>query len=313
MMNKKPKKIALLVGGRSSERAVSLSSGAAFEEALKVLGHSYVKIDAQVDLPMRLTEESPDLVLIGLHGKYAEDGTLQGLCEYLKIPYTGSGVLGSALCMDKSLTKKILAANGLPTAPFYELHLTEERGPEAALKDYSFAGPVVVKPARDGSSQGISLCLRAEELLPAVEKAARFDRNIIIESFLEGAEVTVPILGDRALTPIEIRPLQGFYDYENKYTSGRTEYLLPPELPLPLITLMQEMALVAHRACGLRGYSRVDFKLHHEKPFILEINTLPGMTPTSLLPKSAQKDGISFPDLVQVLIDGASLDYEGVD
>lgn len=306
------KKIALLVGGRSSEREVSLSSGAAFEEALKQLGHPYVLIDAQLDLPQRLIAERPDVVLIGLHGKYAEDGTLQGLCEYLKIPYTGSGVLGSALCMDKVLTKRVLKAESLPTADFALIEIKSIAEIDHELREYSWKGPVVVKPARDGSSQGISLCMTRDSLSSAVQTAAKFDRQILIESYLDGAEITVPILSDRALTPIEIRPLEGFYDYKNKYTAGKTEYLLPPQLDLELIEQIKFFALKAHRVCGLRGYSRVDFKMHQGLPYILEINTLPGMTPTSLLPKSAHRDGISFTALVQTLIDRASLDYEGL-
>lgn len=303
------KRIALLVGGLSSERDVSLVTGKAFEGALKELGYPYSVIDAQSDLPQRLMSERPDVALLALHGKYAEDGAVQGICEYLKIPYSGSGILGSALCMDKILSKQILMQHQVPTADFEMLQFDD-----ATLKNFKphLAPPFVVKPSRDGSSMGITICQSREELAGALQKAAQYDRQILVESYLEGPELTVSILNDRALTPIEIRPKQGFYDYKNKYTAGQTEYILPPQVNAALIKEVQELALKAHQVLQARTYSRVDFRLHRGRPYVLEVNTLPGCTPTSLLPKAAQHDGISFVQVIDILIEKASLDYAGV-
>lgn len=305
----KSKKVALLQGGLSSERDVSLVTGKAFAGALDELGYDYIVMDAQADLPQQLMKVKPDVALLALHGKYAEDGVVQGICEYLKIPYSGTGVLGSALCMDKILSKQILGFNKIPTAEFeyvdtrkINLHEYKTRVP----------APFVVKPSRDGSSMGISICPSAEKLSSALELASKFDYEVLIESYLEGPEITVPILDDRALTPIEIHPLQGFYDYSNKYTAGKTEYILPPRVSAEQTRELQSLALKAHRLLRARVYSRVDFRLHQGKPYVLEVNTLPGCTPTSLLPKSAKHDGISFAQVIQILVEKAGLDYEGV-
>jgi D-alanine-D-alanine ligase len=305
----KKKKVALLQGGMSSERDVSLVTGKAFAGALQELGYEYIVIDAQADLPARLMSEKPDVALLALHGKYAEDGVVQGICEYLKIPYSGTGVLGSALCMDKILSKQVLRAAGLPTA---ESEAIDAKNTDLKNFRTRVAFPLVVKPSRDGSSMGISICRSQEEIAPAIELAARFDHEILLESYLEGPEVTVPILDEKALTPIEISPKKGFYDYTNKYTSGNTEYLLPPRLPESAVREIQALALKAHQVLRARIYSRVDFRLHQGKPFILEVNTLPGCTPTSLLPKSAKHDGISFARVIETLVEKAGLDYEGL-
>ncbi len=307
-MSKHPK-VALLSGGMSAEREVSLATGRAFAEALRQLKYDFVEIDAQEDLAARLLAEKPGVVLLALHGKYAEDGTVQGLCEYLKIPYTGTGVLGSALCMDKVLSKQLAKANGIPTADFEFLQADHKD-----FKNYqtALAYPVVVKPSREGSSVGVSICHSPDELPRALALAAASDKEILIEVYLEGPEITVPILANKALTPIEIRPKKGFYDYKNKYTSGCTEYLLPPQISLSQIEHLQQLALKTHNLLRARVYSRVDFRLHKGNPFLLEVNTLPGCTPTSLLPKSAAFDGIEFKEVVRTLVERATLDYEGV-
>ncbi|MCB0412109.1 MAG: D-alanine--D-alanine ligase, partial [Bdellovibrionales bacterium] len=265
--------------------------------------------DAQADLPKRLMDEKPDVALLALHGKYAEDGIVQGICEYLRIPYSGSGVLGSSLCMDKILTKKILRFHSIPSAAF---EIVDARCTDLKTYQTQIPLPFVVKPSREGSSVGVTICKELSQLPSALVLAAKSDYDILIESFLEGPEITVPVLKDRALTPIEIRPYEGFYDYSNKYTAGKTEYLLPPSLPVEMIQKLKDLALKTHQILRARTYSRVDFRMHQAQPFVLEVNTLPGCTPTSLFPKSAMHDGIEFTKLIETLVEEATLDYAGV-
>lgn len=305
----KKKKIALLQGGLSSEREVSLNTGKAFAGALDELSYDYRVIDVQEDLTDVLMKEKPDVALLALHGKYAEDGIVQGICEFLKIPYSGTGVLGSALCMDKVLSKQILGFNSIPTAEF---EAVDSRKINFHTYQSKLKTPFVVKPSRDGSSMGISICRDPKDLPAALELASGFDYEILLESFLEGPEVTVPILDDKALTPIEIVPHQGFYDYKNKYTAGNTEYILPPRITPEQVNEVQTLALKAHQVLRARVYSRVDFRFHQGKAHVLEVNTLPGCTPTSLLPKSAKQDGISFAKVIEILVEKAGLDYAGV-
>ncbi len=305
----KKKKVALLLGGISSEREVSLVTGKAFAAALDELGYPYRIIDAQADLPQQLMNDRPDVALLALHGKYAEDGAVQGICEYLKIPYSGSGILGSALCMDKIIAKQIFQSNGIPTADSeaVDIRKIDIKSFKPKLKT-----PFVVKPSRDGSSMGISICKDLATLPEALELASKFDYEVLLESYLEGPEITVPILNNRALTPIEISPFEGFYDYKNKYTAGKTEYILPPRVDAKVLEEVKTLALKAHQVLRARTYSRVDFRLHQGRPHCLEVNTLPGCTPTSLLPKSAKHDGISFAQVIETLVEKAGLDYEGV-
>lgn len=305
-----PKKVALIQGGMSSERDVSLVTGKAFGQALDKLGYNYEVIDAGLDLPARLIEMKPDVALLALHGKYAEDGTVQGICEYLKIPYSGSGVLASALCMDKYYTKQILTFHEIPTPEFefFNMHKVKLQEVKTHL---SF--PVVVKPSRDGSSMGISICRNQEEFLGAVEKASVYDNEVLVEKCIEGHEVTVPIFNNKALTPIEIVPKEGFYDYQRKYTAGQTQYFLPPRIDESIVRRCQEIAVKVHEVTKARVYSRVDFRIAKDgSPFVIEINTLPGCTSTSLLPQSAAHDGIDFTEVIESLIQNAGLDYEGL-
>lgn len=304
------KKIALIAGGMGAEREVSLVTGQAFAKALDELGASYTWIDAGADLPAQLQNLKPDVALLALHGKYAEDGTVQGLCEYLKIPYSGSGVMSSALCMNKYFTKQILMFHQIPTARFKMFFVGQDQA-EGFNPDLGW--PVVVKPSREGSTVGISIVKNPGDLLAAINLAAQYDREILIEEFIEGTEITVPVFDGRALTPIEISPKQGFYDYQNKYTAGSTEYILPPRLDSNLIVKAQKFALQAHEALQCRTYSRVDFRISKKGvPYVLEINTLPGCTSTSLLPKAAAHDGILFTSVIKKLVLSASLDYAGV-
>lgn len=304
-------KIALIQGGMSSEREVSLNTGRSFEEALKALGYSYVVIDAGPDLPARLWEEKPTVALLALHGKYAEDGTVQGLCEYMKIPYTGAGVMASALCMNKYYSKKIFIFHGIPTPEFEFFDLKNKNPAQIKLQKLKF--PVVIKPSRDGSTVGITIAKNDQDLQKGFTEALKYDHEVLVEEFIPGSEITVPILDDKVLTPIEIVPQEGFYDYQRKYTAGKTEYILPPRLAPKITEQIRDLALKTHLACQVRVYSRVDFRVKPDgSPYVLEINTLPGCTKTSLLPKSAAHDGIEFSRVIQILIERATLDYEGV-
>ncbi len=304
------KKIAVLQGGMSAERAVSLNTAKAFIKALDELGHEYVVIDAGEDLPIQLAKYKPDIVLNALHGKYAEDGTVQGICEYMKIPYTGSGVLASALTMDKIKTKQVLLQDGIPTADFQVL---DYRTKIFSSSDIKIKLPFVVKPSREGSSVGVSICKTMDQVEPALISAKKHDYKVLIETFIAGSEITVPILDGKALTPIEIVPNENFYDYEHKYTKGKTQYLLPPNKSPELIRELQTLTEKIYVSLDLRSYARVDFLVDaNDKPFLLEVNPLPGCTETSLVPKSAAHDGIPFTAFIQKLLDTAALDYAGL-
>jgi D-alanine-D-alanine ligase len=309
------KKIVLLQGGLGSERDVSLVTGKGFAQALTELGYQFTVVDAKGDLAERLSElkkqGQADVALLALHGKFAEDGTVQGICEYLKIPYTGSGVLSSALCMDKILTKQILINNGVPTPDYILVDSHKSDLKKVALPDLGW--PVVVKPSREGSSVGVSIVKSKDDFLPALENAARYDHMILVEKYIAGMEMTVPVFDDRAMTPIEIVPKVDFYTYENKYTAGKTDYFLPARMNVQTLELAKKHALKAFEVCRMRCYGRIDFRVSESgQPFIIEINTLPGCTPTSLLPKAAQHDGIAFPQLIETLIRRATLDYAGL-
>lgn len=304
-------KIALLLGGLGAEAEVSRSTGAGFKEALVELGYDFDVIDVGEDLALQLYKSKPDVALIALHGKYAEDGTVQGICEYLKIPYSGSGVLGSALCMDKILSKQLLISQGLPT-PDYEA--LDARKIDIENYKLRLELPVVVKPSREGSSVGVSIVKQESELLPALKLAAQSDYQILIEEFIDGKEITVPIMMGKALTPIEIEPKVDFYNYENKYTAGKTEYHLPARVSDEVLAEAQKMSLEIFELLRMRTYGRIDFRLSQKnKLYFMEANSLPGCTPTSLLPKSALHMGIKFNEIVETLIKDSNLDYAGVD
>jgi D-alanine-D-alanine ligase len=287
------------MGGRSAERDVSLRSGAAVLAALGRRGFNAVGIDVDAGVIDRLTRERVELAFIALHGRYGEDGTIQGLLEIVGIPYTGSGVLASALGMDKLISRALFAGAGLPV-PRYVL-LTEPIPP--ALP---FAFPVVVKPNSEGSSVGVSLVSRAEELPAAIAEAFRHDRRVLIEAYIAGKEVQVGILGDRALGAIEIRSKTAFYDYTAKYTPGMSEHIFPATLAPDVMRRTLDVGLSAFRALRAEGYGRVDCLVDQAgTPYVLEVNTLPGMTETSLLPDIARGVGMSFDDLVVAIVRGA--------
>ncbi|APG25365.1 MULTISPECIES: D-alanine--D-alanine ligase [Syntrophotalea] len=297
----KQKQIAVLMGGLSAERDVSLRTGRAIGQALQRCGYQIVEIDAGRDLPAQLERAGAEVVFIALHGRFGEDGTVQGLLELCGIPYTGSGVLASSLAMDKVATKKMLCYHGIVTPAFAELRQGDVIADN--LPDY----PLVVKPAREGSTIGISIANDRRALEEGLAEAFRHDDLVLVEQFIAGAEVTVGVLDGQPLPVIQVVPKGGFYDYQSKYTPGETEYLLPAPLPEATYLALQEAAVRVFRAVGCQGAARVDFMVTDTDFYCLEVNTIPGMTETSLLPKAAQAAGLSFDELVERILEGAAL------
>jgi len=303
----KGKRIGVLLAGMSVEREVSLRSGAAISKALRGLQYEVVEIDVQRDLPEQLTKHRIDVAFIALHGRYGEDGCVQGLLESMFIPYTGSGVLASSVGMEKVFAKQIFLSEGIP-AP---RHLTfrESGTARAAFDSLPFAVPVVVKPSREGSSVGVHICKTRDQYEKAVEDAAQYAGLLMVEEYIKGREVQGAVLDDEALGAIEVVPAREFYDYEAKYsTSSGTRYLFPAPLPPNQYERVNQVCLAAHRALGCSGATRSDVIVAESGDvYLLELNTLPGMTATSLLPKIAAGRGIDFPALCERLLVGASL------
>jgi D-alanine-D-alanine ligase len=318
-------KVAVLMGGRSSERAISFLTGRGVAQALRDLGHDVASVDAadgallpagqegdgapslgevqalplaaQVAVVEAPAVRAADVIFIALHGTFGEDGRVQALLELAGKRYTGSGVLASALAMDKAMSKRVLADEGVPT-PRWALCRAGDPVGDAELAACGGL-PVVVKPNEEGSTVGLTIVEERSALRAALELAARYGDAILLEEYIPGRELTVAVLHDRALPVVEIRPKTGFYDYENKYTAGRTEYFCPADLPGPLARRVGELGLRAAQALGCSGVSRVDFRLSPQnEPSCLEVNTIPGMTPTSLVPMAAKAAGLSYADVV---------------
>ena len=297
------KKIGVLLGGASAERDVSLRSGTAVYNALKGLGYNAVAIDAGVDICSVLQKEAIEVAFLVLHGGWGEDGSIQGMLEVLGIPYTGSGVLASALAMDKEASKKAFLYHGVPVPPF--LVIDKRSAGRHGEPGLSFSLPWVVKPATEGSSIGVSIIKDKNDFTQALEKAFTFGPRVLVEKYIEGREVQIGILNDRILGGVEVRPSLEFYSYEAKYTAGLTEYMLPPALESGVYKEACSKALAAHMALGCKGATRVDLRIDNEgNPFVLEVNTIPGMTETSLMPKIAQHAGIDFPGLIEEILRG---------
>jgi D-alanine-D-alanine ligase len=309
-------KVAVLMGGQSAEREVSLMSGAGVLKALQSKGVDAHAFDpAERDL-VELKRKGFKRCFIALHGRFGEDGTVQGALELLGIPYTGSGVMASAIAIDKTMTKRVWIAEGVPTPKYTLLRrgaFTREQ--VIAIPD-DLGLPVIVKPAREGSSIGVSKAQGYSEMQEAVKKAAELDADILCEQFVEGDEVTCPVLGTgdtaRALPVIRIVAPEGNYDYQNKYFTDDTKYLVPCGLPEGEEAAIQQIVLNAYRVLGCRGWGRVDVMIDAKtrKPYLLEINTSPGMTGHSLVPMSARAAGISYEDLCLLLLADAALDQE---
>jgi D-alanine-D-alanine ligase len=305
----KKKKIGVLMGGLSREREISLKSGKAILKALLEKGYTACSIDVNHDIAERLMKEKIEIAFNGLHGRYGEDGTIQGMLEMMGIPYTGSGVLASALALHKIMAKKILSYEKIPT-PSFQFIKREEIGKDPAEK-ISLPFPVVVKPAKEGSTIGISIVKKEEELIPALQEAGTYDEEILIEKFMKGKEITVGIVNDIPLPIIEIAPRSGFYDYHSKYTKGETKYIIPAQIPREKYLYAQEISLRVFHVFGCSGCARIDLMTDEEgNPFVIDVNTLPGMTETSLLPKAADYVGISFGELVERILLEASLKTE---
>ena len=302
-------KVAVLMGGRSAERPVSLKSGAMVLAALKKRGvdaHAFDPKERGLDALIR---ERFDRAFVILHGRWGEDGTVQGALELLGIPYTGSGVLASALAMDKWRTKLVWQACGIPT-PRSELL---GRDTDTAALAARLGLPLMVKPANEGSSIGMTKVKSARELPEAYALAANYDRVVIAEAFVDGVELTAGILGDKPLPLIKLETPREFYDYEAKYQAEDTRYVIPCGLPPDAERIIQEEAFFAFETLGCRGWGRVDVMLDRSgKPYFLEVNTLPGMTDHSLVPMAARHAGLSFEDLCLRILELARLE-EGVD
>ncbi len=286
-------KVVVLMGGRSKEREISLKSGQAVLKALQEMGYDAIAMDLEEDLCQRLSQIKPHKVFIALHGTYGEDGRVQGLLDLLGIPYVGAGVLGSAIAMDKDITKKILSFHGIKVPNWVCLRTIEE------IKWDRF--PAVVKPADQGSSVGLFVVKEEKELKMAVEECFKVSKKVMVEEFIEGRDFTVGILKDQALPPIEIKPKKGIYDFESKYTKGITEYIFSEDKDLK--EELQAIALKAHQYLELKDFSRVDFRVSKEgEPYLLEVNTIPGMTELSLFPMACQKAGIDFKKMLEILL-----------
>lgn len=285
------------MGGTSREREVSLRSGAAVLKALKALGFDAVSVDAGADLPEALLREKVQVAFIALHGRLGEDGSVQGLLEVMGIPYTGSGVLASALAMDKEAAKKIFLYHGL-TVPDFRVFGRKEISGQGGM-DF----PLVVKPACEGSSIGVSIVRDEWALKVALDAAFEMDERAVVEKLIEGTEVHIGVLGARALGGVEVRPSLEFYNYEAKYTGGLTDYVLPPEIGEGEFEQAKADAVKAHVALGCGGATRVDFIIDPEgTPNLLEVNTIPGMTETSLLPMIAAHARVGFKELVHEIL-----------
>ncbi len=296
------KRIGVLMGGVSAEREVSIRSGTAVFNALKGLGYNVVSIDTGRDICEVLKKERIDLAFLVLHGGTGENGSVQGMLEVLGIPYTGSGVLASALAMDKEASKKVFLYHGIPTPPFKVVSQESKTG-EGGLSAADFELPWVIKPAEEGSSIGVNIVRDESSVAPAIEQALRFSGRVIVEKFIAGREIQVGILRDSVLGAVEVRPKLEFYSYEAKYTPGLTEYILPPDVSPDVLGRAQKTALHAHIALGCKGATRVDLVVEADgDPYVLEVNTIPGMTETSLLPKIAALAGFDFRSLVEEIL-----------
>jgi D-alanine-D-alanine ligase len=306
-----PLHIVVLMGGWSAERQVSLSSGAGIAEALESLGHRVTRIDMDRNVAARLAEAAPDLVFNALHGSPGEDGSIQGLMDIMGLRYTHSGLATSVIAIDKVLTKQALVPHGVPM-PGGRIVATEDLYAADPL-----ARPYVLKPVNEGSSVGVAIVTDEGNYGNPISREARgpwqeFD-ELLAEPYVRGRELTTAVLGDRALGVTELRPKSGWYDYDAKYTEGMTEHIFPAPVPGHIAEACKAIALRAHQLLGCKGCSRADFRWDDERGvdglFLLEVNTQPGMTPLSLVPEQARHIGMSYPELVQAIVDEALKDH----
>lgn len=299
--------IVVLTGGVSSERDISLITGKAVVSALKSCGYKVRTIDTRksLDLVVRELSPPPFAVFNALHGRFGEDGVIQGLLELLQIPYTHSGVLASALAMDKPTAKKIFKSEGIRCAEHRIVDIQQ------ILDSDVLPPPYVIKPVNEGSSFGVQIIKSTADLSQFKNEDWAFDKRIMVEKYIEGRELTVTVMGERALGVTELRPTTQFYDFNAKYIEGKTEHILPADLPNRVTEITQQYALTAHKTLGCRGITRADFRYDEKKPgasgvYLLELNTQPGLTPLSLVPEQAAHAGISFPELINWMVENAS-------
>jgi D-alanine-D-alanine ligase len=308
-------RVAVLKGGRSLERQVSLRSGARVSDALERLGHEVVALDIGADLIARLREERPDVAFVALHGRDGEDGTIQELLEIVDIPYTGSGVLASSRSMDKVVTKHLLQSVGIPTPDFFAFTQTAFRELGAAdtlpAIEERLGFPIVVKPSRQGSALGIKFARSSADVPGALVSAFSYDERVLLERYVEGRDLAVSIIegpsGPLALPIVEAVPQgEDFYDFESRYEIGRTTFVCPADLPEGVTERAQELALATYELLGSYGFARVDLMLAGDGELsVLEANAIPGLTDTSLLPQAAEAAGIGFDGLVERILESA--------
>ena len=307
-------RVVVLRGGTSMERDISFVTGGRVQHALERLGHEAHPLDIEDGTTETLMELAPEAAFVCLHGPGGEDGTVQALHETLGIPYTGSGPLSSIRCMDKDYAKRAVRAAGIPTPPFrtFFRRAMNEMGAAAALDTAAetLGYPLVVKPAREGSSFGLSRVEEPEGLLDAVYEAFGYDAKILLERWVEGTEVSVPILEPAGEEPevlglVEIRPREGAYNFEAKYTPGATDFAIPAEIPAGAADQLEDIALAAYRALGCSGYARVDTIIAEGTPWVIDVKTIPGFTETSTFPLAAEAAGISLEGLVEKILEAA--------
>jgi D-alanine-D-alanine ligase len=300
-------KVAVLKGGRSLERGVSLRSGARVEDALERLGHEAVGHDVGADLVKRLTAERPDVAFVAMHGAGGEDGTTQELLEILDIPFTGPGVAACARCMDKVLAKHALREAGVPTPDWFAFNETAFRelgaGDTLDRMEERLGFPLVVKPSRGGSALGVRFAADAGEIPQALISAFSYDDRVLLERFVDGRELAVSVIGGEPLPIVEAIPTGDRYDFEARYEIGRTEFICPAQLSPEESAAVTEAAIAAYRTLGCAGFARVDLILGAGGPQVLEVNAIPGLTDTSLLPQAAEAAGLSFVRLVEQILE----------
>lgn len=298
------KNVAILMGGWSAEREVSLVTGAAVSNSLKRCGFQVTSIDVQRDMGSLLTRlyPKPDVVFNALHGRFGEDGCVQGLLDILNIPYTHSGLLASALAMDKPMSKGLFSSVGIPVAEHKIVSREEVLGGDVMERPY------VIKPTNEGSSVGVHIVAEGDNKLPFEDESWPYGDEVMVEAFIGGQELTVSVMGDRPLAVTDITTSHEFYDYAAKYEDGGSQHVLPAQVDSHIYDEAMRMALLGHQTLGCRGVSRADFRYDGEHLYMLEINTQPGMTPTSLVPEQAAHVGISFEELVTWMVENAECD-----
>ena len=298
------KHVAVLMGGWSAEREVSLMSGAAVTRALNDQGFDVTAIDVQRDMGTLLTRlyPKPDIVFNTLHGRFGEDGCVQGLLDILNIPYTHSGLLASALAMDKVMAKRIFQMAGIQVAD----HVIASS--QTLSKTHVMEPPYVIKPTNEGSSVGVHIVRSGDNTERFSEPGWPLGTSVMVEKYIEGREFTVAVIGDRALAVTEITTDRGFYDYDAKYAEGGSTHVIPADIDQGLYDEIMRLALLAHQSLGCRGVSRADFRYDGKEIYILEVNTQPGLTPTSLIPEQAAHVNISFNELITWMVDNAKCD-----